>query len=263
MTIEKINRTIKGVAELKLLRLSDNAILHLPKPTGFTIDNAIDQRIQMTQNSQGETTRASSYIKGRMPTLRVVYSHLQPETLQFKIGNEFEPKTQKLNVVKDLLVTQALYAAVTDTARIGKNVVIDEPTQAAISRDNESVQLVQQPFSTFDGAVNDTFAVGAGFALKFSDNLVTAQETVSIVTSETFTGRGIADNLVGAHKIRASLITTNNEVIIFKADNLTPSFDGASIDSNAESVEIPFFINQVPGQCFPYEFFYTGKFVGC
>ena len=263
MTIQKLNQTIKGVAELKLQRLSDNAILHLPTPTNFVVDNAIEQRMQVTQNSQGEQTRASTYIKGRMPMLRIVYSHLQPETLQFKIGNEFESKTSSLNVIKSIQVTQASYTGVTETTRLGKNVAADAVSQAAITRNGQSVQLTQQPFASFDADTDDSFAIGAALALKFSDNLVAAQETVSIVTTESFTGYGIADNLVGAYKVRASIITTDNQVIIFKADNLTPSFDGAAIDTGAEQIEIPFFINQVPGQCFPYEWLYTGKFVGC
>lgn len=263
MTIAKLNSTIKGVAELKLQRLSDNAILHLPTPTNFVIDNAIEQRIQTTQNSQGEMTRASSYIKGRMPMLRIVYSHMQQETLQFKIGNEFEDKTSTLQVIKSVQITQGSYNGVTETTRIGYNVIEDAVSQAAITRNGESVQLTQQPYDTFNATTADSFAVGAALALKFSDNLVTAQETVSIITTESFTGRGIADTLVGAHKVRASIITTDNQVIIFKADNITPSFDGAAIDTSAENIELPFFINQVPGQCFPYEWFYTGKFVGC
>jgi hypothetical protein len=262
MTIGKLYDTIKGVANLKLIRLSDSALLHLPTPTGFVIDNGIEEKIQITQNNQGEMTRSGSYITGRMPVLRVVYSYMQPEILQFKIGNQFDAKTGTLDVVKSYQVTQNNYAAVT-TGFLGYGVALNAPSKASVQRDNLSVQLTQVSIASFDATTDDTFAVGASLNVKFSNNLVTANETVSLTTTEAFTGTGISDNVVGAHKVSALLITKANKVIHFKCDNVTPSYSGSTIDPKADAIEIPFFINDVPGVCFPYEWNYVPIQVGC
>ena len=263
MTLAKLDRTIRGVGELKLLRIADNAVLDLPTPTGFTIENGIEQKILTTQNGQGEMTRASSYIKGRMPLLQIVYNFMQPEILQFKIGNSFEPQTRTVSTAKTFVVLQNDYPAITDATKIGYNVVADQPTVASLNRNNFSVQLTQQPFATFDATVNDSFAIGVHFEVKFSNNLVANLEAISMITQESFNGYGISDNIVGAFKIKASIVTTLNEVIIFEANNCTPSYDGANINTDDDNIQIPFFINDVPGSCFPYQWFYTNKFITC
>ena len=263
MTVSVLNRTFKGIAEVKLRRSSDGAILHLPTPNTFMVENNVEEKIQYTRTAQGERSRAGNYVSGREPMLRIAYSHMQPETLQFKIGNEFETKTEVVKVAKSFTVTQATYPAVAATGTLGYNVVVDAPTQASITRSNISFQLTQVPFSSFSGSVDDTFSVGANFALKFSDNLVTNQETVSMLTEETFTGLGIGDNIVGAHSVIATIITTQNKLVIFRANYITPSIAGSGFDPSGEQIEIPFFINNQSGECFPYEMFFTDVTVNC
>jgi hypothetical protein len=263
MTILKRNETFKGVAELAIIRLADGALLNIPKPLNVVIDNQIDQRIQMTQNSQGEMTRANSYIKGRTPTIRLVYSHIQPELLQFKTGRLYESQTKSMDVVKSYLVTTGTFAGETSVSKSGHAVLEDAPSKASIIRNNLSVQLVQQPYDTFNATTNDTFAIGANLAVKFSTNLVTAKEIVTLTTTESLTVTGIGDDIIGAHKIIAMLVTTENQLVSFKAENCSCSFEGSAIDFGADQMEIPWFINDVPGACFPYTLDYTSKYVGC
>lgn len=262
MTIGKLNETIKGVAEFKIFRLSDKFIYNLPKPTGFVIDNGIEEKQQMTQNGQGERARASSYIAGSMPTLSIAFSHLQPEIIQFKTGRVFETVTKTIDVVKSYRVTQNNYAAVA-SGYLGFGVVEDAVTQASITRNNASVALTQQPFDTFDPNTADSFAVGASLNVKFSNNLVTNNEIVSLITTESTTVQAIGDDLVPVLGVRALLITTQNKVIHFKADNMTISYNGSTIDPSADQVQIPMFFNDIPGTCFPYEWNYTTLQVGC
>lgn len=262
MTVSVLNRTFKGLADLKLRRTSDGALYHLPVPSTFVVDNNIEQRIQYTRTGQGERARASSFVAGREPMLRIVYSHMQPETVQFKIGNEFESKTSTLKFVKSFTVTANDFPAVA-SGTLGYNVVADAPSQASITRNNISFQLTQVPIGSFDATVADTFAVGANFNVKFSNNLVTAGETLSLQTQESFTYLGIGDNLVGAHSCVATLITTENKVVIFSAPFITPDLSGSGIDPGADQLEIPFFLNNQPGSCFPYEMSWLNVTVAC
>lgn len=263
MTVSVLNRTFKGIAELKLKRSKDGAILHLPTPNTFMVDNNVEEKIQYTRTAQGERSRAGSYISGREPVLKISYSHVQPETLQFKIGNEFEEKTSELKFAKSYTITQSVYPAVDTSGTLGYNVVVDAPTQVSITRNNVSFQLTQVPFSSFDATVADTFAIGARLIVKFSNNLVAASETASMLTTETFTGLGIGDNIVGAHSIIANIITTQNQLVIFRANYIVPSIAGSGFDASAEQVEVPFFINTQAGECFPYEMFWTNVTLSC
>lgn len=262
MTIGKLNETIKGVAEFKIFRLSDKFIYNLPKPTGFVIDNGIEEKQQMTQNGQGERARASSYIAGRMPTLSISYSHLQPEILQFKTGQVFETVTKNIDVIKSYRVTQNEYAAQA-SGYLGFGVVEDAVTNASITRNSASFALTQQPFDTFDANTADSFAIGAALNVKFSNNLVAANEIVSLITTQSTTTLSIGDDFVPAMGVRAVLITTLNKVIHFRADNMTISYNGSSIDPSADQIQIPLFFNDIPGTCFPYEWDYLPLQVGC
>lgn len=263
MTVSVLNRTFKGLAELKLRRTSDGAILHLPTPNTFIVENNVEEKIQYTRTAQGERSRAGSYVSGREPMLRISYSHMQPETMQFKIGNEFETKTSTLKVARSFTVIQNNYPAVTTTGTLGFNVLEDAPAQASITRDNVSFQLTQTPWDTFDPTVQNSFAIGAAFAVKFSNNIVTSQQTVSLLVDEQFTGLGIGDNIVGAHSVIATIITTENKLVIFRANYITPSIAGSGFDASSEQMEIPFFINTQSGECFPYELFFTNVTVNC
>ena len=263
MTVSVLNRTFKGIAELKLQKLADNSILHLPTPNTFVVENNIEEKIQYTRTAQGERSRAGTYVSGREPMLRVAYSHMQPETLQFRIGNEFEEVTRTLKIAKSYTVTQSEYPAVTATTGLGYGVVVNAPAKAAVTRQNKSFQLTQVPFADFDAADPDTFSIGARLNVKFSTNLVTAQETVSMEFEENMTSLGISDNIVGAHSCIATIITTENKVVVFRAKYITPSLAGSGFDASSESVEIPFFINTTAGECFPYEMYFTEKTVNC
>lgn len=263
MTIGKLNETILGVAEFAVFNAENGLQYNLPQPTGFIIDNGIEQRVQMTQNGQGEMARASSYIKGRMPTLRVVYSHIQEEIIQFKTGRIFETASKTINVPKRYLVTKSDFAAV-GVGSLGYAVVADAPSTAVIKRNGLSVALVQSPVASFDPAVDDTFSVGASLAVNFSNNLVAARESVSFNTTQTASTVSISDNQVPFLAIRAIIATTRNRYIAFKADNLTINYEGSAIDTSAENIEIPFFFNETPGSCFPYEWDYLGDLtIGC
>jgi hypothetical protein len=262
MTISVLNRTFKGLAELRLRRATDGAILHLPVPNTFIVENNIEQRIQYSRSAQGVRVRSGTYVAGIEPVMRISYSFMQPETLQFKIGNEFEAKTSALKILKSYNVTQGVFPAAV-SGQLGFNVVQDQPSQASITRNNVSFQLTQVPVGSFNPATPDTFAVDAGLEVSFSNNLVNAVETVSLYTQESFNGYGIGDNLVGNYSVVAQIITTENKVVIFSADFITVNLDGSGFDPSADQMEIPFYINNPPGSCFPYEMFFTDVTVPC
>jgi hypothetical protein len=259
-----INRTFKGLADLRLKRLSDGLIWCLPVPSTFAVDNGIEQKIQMTRNQLGEMTRAGSYISGRQPTLRISYGQMQPELLQFRIGNYFQAKTNtQLALPKSVQVFQNEYPGALNATQLGFTITADTVSQASVVKNNQTVLLTQAPFGGFSPATDDTFAVGDAGALKFSDNLKTAAAYVSLLIPYTINTYGIGGQVVGPHSLFATLITNESEVVVFTAKKVTPNFEGSGFDTGAENLELPFFLNQVSGDCFPYQMEYTGLFVSC
>lgn len=259
-----INRTFKGLADLRLKRLSDGLIWCLPTPSTFAVDNGIEQKVQTTRNQLGEMARAGSYISGRQPNLKLSYGFMQPEILQFKIGNYFSTKTNTaLSLAKSVDVFQNAYPGALNNTQLGFTITADVVSQATVVKNNVSTLLTQQPYASFSNATDDSFAVGDAGALKFSDNLKTAAARVSLLIPYTINTYGIGSTIVGPHSVFATLITNENEVVIFTAQKVTPDFQGSGFDTGAESIELPFFINQPAGACQSYQLDWTGLYVSC
>lgn len=262
MTISILNETFKGISELKVLRHKDNLLMHWPTPNNFVLQDTKEQRMQYTRDWMGRRTRANTYVVASDASLSISYSHVQPELLAFRIGTYFEEKTNDVYFVRSYTVTKDSYPAYA-TGAFGNGIVADADAKASIKTAYSTEELTAQPYATFNGSTAKSFAVGANGAVKFSTDLVTNRETVSLMVPYTLTGLSIGDELVGAHSIVANLVTSENKVVVFTAFNVTPNLDGASIDPSAEGLEVPMFVNIVPGTCTSYQLTYTNKIVEC
>ena len=262
MTIQILNTTFKGLADLKFLRHSDDVLMHWPTPQNFVLQDTKEQRIQMSRNNFGERTRVRTYTVSQESTLSVAYSHMQPELLAFRFGRYFEQNTKDLFYIQTYTVTKTSYDPVT-TGFYGFGITADADAKASIKEGHLSVELTQQPFATFVPTTLKSFAVGANGAVKFSNDLLAARETVSLLVPYSISALGIGDELVGDHSVRAKLVDTNNEIVLFYAPNVTPNLDGAALDPSADTLELPLFVNTPPGACFSFELEWTGLKVKC
>lgn len=262
MTIALLNETFKGISELKMYRHSDGLLYHLPTPQNFVLQDQKEQRMQYTRDWMGRRTRANTYVVATEASLSISYSVVNPELLAFRIGTYFESKTNDLYFTRSYTVTQNNFPAYA-LGSFGKGIVADADAKASKKVGYISTPLTIQPYATFTPATANSFAVGADGALKFSDNLVAARETVSVMIPYTLTGLSIGDEIVGGHSLVAHLVTTENKVVVFTAFNVTPDLNGASIDASAEGLEIPLFVNIVPGGCYSYQMVYTNLSVEC
>lgn len=265
MTISIINRTFVGISELKLKRLSDGLLYNWPIPDNFSVQDNKEQKRQYTRNAQGRRVPANNYISGEDPVLTISYTHMQPEMIAFRVGNLFEEDTKNVFLNKTLEVTTNNFAGATTSAELGFGISADltDTTASKVGSNGLSFPLVRAAYATFDPAVADTFAQGANGALKFSNNLVTAKEIISVQMPYTVTGLTIGDNLVGPHSVVATLVDTNNKVAIFYAPVATPNLDGAGFTPGGDAMEIPLFLNNPPGACRSWDLIYTNKEVRC
>lgn len=255
MSIIVNQRSYVGVSNLIMKRISDGVVLSWPQPQTFVLDTGIEQRLTEGRNQQGRKVRTGSYAVGEMPTLSINYTYIQPELISFTVGNQFASGTFSSFLPKSLAVTQATYAG--DAAGKLFNGVLETEAAAAlngavasITRNDLSVNLTYEDFTSFTGTTDDTFSVGDDGALKFSNNLVTEQALVTmLIPHNNLTGIKLSDVLVGAHELYATVVDSNNKVSLFEARNVTPNLEGRSVDFGSEGLELNLFVNNLPGTC--------------
>lgn len=266
MTISINNRTFVGIAYLTLERLSDGVILTWPAPQNFVLNPGIEQVEQMGRDALGREVRTNTYVRAVKPELTVSYQYLQPEMIGYMVGEELISGTFDTSYPKLLTVTSATFAADT-TGGILNGISADIDAKASVIREGSiSTLLTRQPFATFTGtspANDDSFAIGANGALKFSDNLVTNSDVVALLIPVSVTGTKISDVLVGEHRVYATLVDTQNQVVLFEAYNVEPNLNGRTINFGESSSEFSFYVNNPPGGCRAWNLVDTGKSVAC
>lgn len=267
MSISILNRTYVGCSYLSITRVSDGVVYSFPAPTGFNIATNLTLREQMGTNTLGRKVRTGSYSTGETPELTVSFEYMSPELIAFSIGNELVSGTFDTHYPKVVTVTGASIAGDTATGGILNGLSADVSAVASYVKDGISINLTRQPFATFTGtspANDDSFAIGADGALKFSNNLVSAEAVVVLKIPVSVTGVKISEVLVGQLKIQAALINTLNEVTIFEANNVQVNTQGKTFDMSGEgSVEVSFFLNNPPGECKSWNIYGTDSLVSC
>lgn len=253
MTIQIATRTFKGISNLNLTRLSDGVVLNWPAPDNFVLDLGIEQRVQFSRDAQGNRVRAGSYKAGENPSLSITYGFIQPEMIGFKIGQQVASQTLDTYIPYQVLVNKAEFAAGA-TGSILDGVAADPTTAAAsVTRAGISTALTRQAYASFTAATDDTYAIGADGALKFSTNLVTAEEVVTLsIPYAGMTALALSDVVVGPHRLNARLVDNNNKVVLFESYNVTPNLEGGSVEFGGEQFDLSLFLNSAAG-CRSYQ----------
>lgn len=253
MTQAKKEATIIGVTEVKIQRVSDGLIYHLPNPANMVVDLGKDERVIMGKNRLGRTTETSSYIRGESPTLTISYQHVQPELLQFRIGNYFENQTKDLFIPVTFDLSEGGTFPASQAPNLGHSIIAGADAIASIKKANGMSEQLQEGVD---------FTIGAGGAITFSPSLVAAKETVSMLIPYSVTGIGIGAQLIGQHRVVASAVDTEGYVWIFYAPNVKPSAAGGAIDFSAEGFDLTLKIYP-SGGCQAFTLMKTGDKVSC
>lgn len=253
MTIEKLQSTFIGVTELKMRRTKDNLVYHLPTPMNMVVEPGKNERVQMGRSKLGRRIEVSSFIDGENPTLSISYGVVQPELLQFRLGNYFE------NVTKDLFIPTTF-----DLAQGGTFPAVQAPSLGhAIIAGADATASIKLANGTSQALVEGTdFTIGAGGLVTFSAALVAAKETVSMLIPYTVTGLGIGSELIGRHEVVASIVDSEGYVWFFHAPNAKPSAAGGTIDFSAESFDLQLKLYN-SGGCQPFTLIKSSDRVSC
>lgn len=259
------NFSFVGLSNLTLTRNSDGLVMNFPKPMSFVLADNTANREQMTRTDSGRMSRINTYSISQNSELTISYSSVQPELIAFQLNKSMEPVTGlEVNLPRTILVPNTgEIPGATLTTQLGYGIVADEPSTGSYT-ELFATPLEQENYATWNTWRTQTtpaFAVGENGALRFTNNLVREQVTLSIPW--TINASRMTESLLGDFQITATLVDSLNKVhfVYIPSAQVNPS--GVSIDASAENFEFRFFLYTPGGRCTPYDLIQTGYTVAC
>jgi len=235
--------------------------LVLPKPTNFALlENPQQKRLPST-DSAGYAVFQGAFKAGYDWQMQCGFANLQPEILALRLARKFNVTTnQVVTVARTIYVDTNTIAGAPNADVVGHGVTADvAAANASYKKGHVSTQLTRVPYATID-PVDDTesFAIGDNAALKFSDDLVGKMVTVSYPYTVP-SGLTLSADVLPKYEMDITLVTTDNEVALVHVYEAQVNVEGAGFVPGGDAIDVPFFVNPVPGKKLPYDFTYTGK----
>ncbi len=226
--IDGIDRTIRNVAELHLKNLTTGLVINLPKPQLLQIlDNPTQRRLPGV-NAAGYSVFSGSFIKGYDPQLIIGYAQMQPEIISFKLGRKFADATKTIEVSKAFQVTQT-------------GVALD----LGIGGFTVNSHLASRTTDNFSEDVTGLVTIGGGATPTVTFDPSLAGDRVTIESNITVTGKFLGAEILETHSLSATLIATTDEIIFVDVPLVEVNVEGASLDFDAETSQLQFFIKPV------------------
>lgn len=259
------NKSFVGLSNLTLTRNSDGLVMNFPKPMSFVLADNTETRQQNTRTDSGKMSRINQYSIAQNSELTVSYSSVQPELIAFQLNKSMEPVTGlEVYLPRTILVSNnGEFPGASLTTQLGYGIVADEPSTGSYT-DLITTALEQESYSTWNTWKTQTtpaFAVGENGALRFTDNLIRKQVTLSIPW--TINASKMTESLLGDFQITATMVDSLNKVhfVYIPSAQVNPS--GVAIDASAENFEFRFMLYTPGGRCTPYDLIETGYTVNC
>lgn len=256
--IQTINVSFKGISpRFTVLQLATGKLFSFPTPQNIVINEGVEQKQQLGKNETGETVRLFSYPTSRQPTATVTFGHMQPEITAMRLGVELEEANYSLMAPgPNLWVTKGEYDGVSN-GQYGYglsedvNLNQDNAPMASVKRGVISVPLTQRAWNDYDNWRDEqmSFAIGANTALRFSDDIVDAQDVVSTMVPYTSTMTFFSDRSIGALAIAGVVVDSTDRVHILQIYQSTVDLSNAGLDMSADTAELALFLNNPPGSC--------------
>jgi hypothetical protein len=286
-------RTFKGLSELKLFDINDSLVYNLPVPLDLSIDNGIQERRIPTRNVYGEQVFSDAFPVARDPVLRIVFPTMTPEVLQLKTERQFSVHTGlEYGVAKtvDVSYMPRVTFDAEEHIEVDINKLIGLPSTdvttvksvlVSTTENNNSVSftVTTTPTATALPAtalttknaglvISQTIATvvrGGILYLLASDFDATNDKStyISLVINCASSVLSMGEKLTTNYKMFATLVTTENQLVVLTAPKVKPSFQGSNFSPSMEQIECIFYLQTPPGQCKAYDIIYTDTIVSC
>lgn len=251
-----------GIIGLTLTDLESNFTRALRLPTDVVIDDNPDLEDINGTDSLGRETIIDVDVRGFKPVLTLTYSGANTALTALQRGRKLQSGLFDLTIPKEMQVVKGTYAAA-PVGKIGYGVVVDAETLGGTTDENgQFVPLTQQDFADFDPTDTLSFAIGANFARKFSDDLVEGRKFVQLAIPQSIQATTISEEALGPQKIDVLVRNSNDTLTYLKAYSAIIRPEGSGFRPKADTFEIRFNLSGL-GQCEPYSVFDSAEKLYC
>jgi hypothetical protein len=251
------------VLDILIRRIADNSIIAGQPPNNLTIENGIAATMKTGVSGEGLETNVGVNRTEYKPTATLAFGRSNLQLLAFQQGYATRSLTAKIIVPLTQQALGAFYAPVPSGKR-GFGVAVDTPTRGWI-QDPEtglSVILAQQPFATFSPATPNSFAVGANFARKYSNDIVARRAFVSLAPTANLPVTTISEEELGYLEINAVMVNDDNtlDYLVIPTATVDPSGSGINPQENNLQVKL---ICAAIGRCRGYDLYSSQEQLFC
>lgn len=235
-------RTFKGISNVVVVQNSTNDVMALPTATGFVIDSGRSEREVMTSNQLGEMAFANAFPNAVNPTLQLTYGLYNAEMYGIQENVRLETGLVSVKIPYKFQIPKTGTQNPVATGRFLYQITQDATSYASIVVDKKSYQLTQMPYTGFDVAVDDTYAVGDHGEFIFSTNLYNVIDPpfVNIETEAEIAGNYLGSEPIGDMRISATAVDSNNMITYIQVYKALINTSGINFDAKGEGITLNF-----------------------
>lgn len=268
-------RTFKGLSEVKLYSIKEDLVYNLPVALDLSIDNGIQERRIPSRNVFGEQVFSNSFTVARDPVLRIVFPTMTPEVLEFKTERSFTSQTGgtfKYQVAKTIDPTYMSEITVGTGQNVEQHYLINLNTLIGLDPMNvttitgvKSSYTLNNMSADINTTLNSTGGTNnaAGAYITVPKANFEEGQYLSLLIECKDNVINLGSKLDGFFKLFATMVTTENQLVVLTAPKVKPSFQGSTFSPSMEQVETIFYMSTPAGQCKAYDIIYTNTIVDC
>jgi hypothetical protein len=258
VSLQNFYRSMRGVSNFSIKRLSDDVLYSLPPVQNVNIGNGIEIKEQMGRDDFGREVRLFSFTTGIKPTIEITFGQMQKELLALAQGVKLTETSytvfQDFSFLAKLNAGTGnveLAAVVSGEAGFGisedVNIGLPNAPIASVRLDKISENLTQAAYAGYSGWRGNpkSFAIGANRAIRVSDDLVGKVVTLRYPVT------GVANLMtalsVGPIDISGVVVDILDEQHILNIPAATVNPTDSGLDMGADTLTMRLHINYEPG----------------
>ncbi len=242
-------------AIINLYDIETGLILIQNRPATMELDDGLGGNTEITEvDGQGYEVKIANNFKERKPTVTLNFKGSNLDITALQRNRQTQITTATLRYPWRQQVLKAEYAAV-GTGKIGNGITEDADTRGAtLSETGETIALTQQSFATFNSATPNSFAIGADYVRRFSDDLLARRAFVILEPQKDFTARTMSETQLGFLELNGLCFNSDNTLEIIEVPNLFVNPEGGGLKPGDDTTTVTLDVATI-GKCEPWRIF--------
>lgn len=240
-----------GIVNLR--DLETGLILIQNRPATMELDDGLGGNTEITEiDSQGYEVKIANNFKERKPTVNLTFRGLNLDIVAFQRNRKTHNVTATLKFPWRQQVLKAEYDAA-PTGKLGNGMIEDATTLGStLTETGETVALTQQPYASFNSATVNSFAIGADYARRFSDDLVTRRGFVILEPEKEFSTRTMSEETLGYLELNALCFNSDDSLEILVVPQVFVNPEGSGFKPGDDTTSVALDVATI-GRCEPWE----------